>query len=78
MEKWNYTSVGWSASLRQQLKPFGNIHQRPLDRELERIVICYVVNFLKHMLSPGTRCSVVVKVLCYKPEGRGFEIRRGE
>jgi hypothetical protein len=26
----------------------------------------------------GAGGSVVVKVLCYKPEGRGFEIRLGE
>jgi hypothetical protein len=26
----------------------------------------------------GARCSIVVKALCYKPEGRGFETRRGE
>jgi hypothetical protein len=26
----------------------------------------------------GARGSVVVKALCYKPEGRGFETRRGE
>jgi hypothetical protein len=26
----------------------------------------------------GTRGSVVVKILCYKPEGRGYEIRWGE
>jgi hypothetical protein len=26
----------------------------------------------------GTRDSVVVKALCYKPEGRGFETRWGE
>jgi hypothetical protein len=26
----------------------------------------------------GVRGSVVVKALCYKPEGRGFETRRGE
>jgi hypothetical protein len=23
----------------------------------------------------GARCSVVVKALCYKPEGRGFDTR---
>jgi hypothetical protein len=26
----------------------------------------------------GARGSVVVKALCYKPEGRGFKTRRGE
>jgi hypothetical protein len=26
----------------------------------------------------GVRGSVVVKVLCYKPEGRGFETRGGD
>jgi hypothetical protein len=26
-------------------------------------------------LFPGARGSVVVKALCYKPEGRGFETR---
>jgi hypothetical protein len=26
----------------------------------------------------GARGSVVVKALCYKPEGRGFNTRRGE
>jgi hypothetical protein len=25
-----------------------------------------------------SRCSVVVKALCYKPEGRGFETRQGK
>jgi hypothetical protein len=27
------------------------------------------------MVPEGARGSVVVKALCYKPEGRGFEIR---
>jgi hypothetical protein len=26
----------------------------------------------------GARCSVLVKALCYKPEGRGLDTRRGE
>jgi hypothetical protein len=26
----------------------------------------------------GASCSVVIKALCYKPEGRGFDTRRGE
>jgi hypothetical protein len=26
----------------------------------------------------GVRGSVVVKALCYKPKGRGFDSRRGE
>jgi hypothetical protein len=26
----------------------------------------------------GACCNIVVKLLCYKPEGRGFETRRGE
>jgi hypothetical protein len=26
----------------------------------------------------GARGSVVIKALCYKPEGRGFDIGRGE
>jgi hypothetical protein len=30
------------------------------------------------VVSAGTRGSVVVKALCYKPEGRGFDTRCGE
>jgi hypothetical protein len=30
---------------------------------------------VKSTMFPGVRGSVVVKALCYKPEGRGFETR---
>jgi hypothetical protein len=30
---------------------------------------------LSTSISPGVRGNVVVKALCYKPEGRGFETR---
>jgi hypothetical protein len=32
-------------------------------------------NSLMSLTVVGARCSVVVKALCYKPEGRGFETR---
>jgi hypothetical protein len=35
----------------------------------KRDILCYE-NFLK-----GARGSIVVKALCYKPEGRGFDTR---
>jgi hypothetical protein len=31
-----------------------------------------------YYLHIGVRGSVVVEALCYKPEGRGFDTRRGE
>jgi hypothetical protein len=36
--------------------------------EFDNIVKVYIVHL-------GARGSVVVKTLCYKPEGRGFEAR---
>jgi hypothetical protein len=36
----------------------------------------YLQSVLVH--SGGARGSVVVKALCYKPEGRGFDSRLGE
>jgi hypothetical protein len=37
--------------------------------------LCHIL--LSHLRLPK-RCSVVVKILCYKPEGRGFDSRWGE
>jgi hypothetical protein len=39
---------------------------------------CYGDNFIffTFLIVTGTRGSVVVKALCYKPEGRGFDTRR--
>jgi hypothetical protein len=34
-----------------------------------------LVNSVMNLRVPGARGSVVVKVLCYKPEGRGFDSR---
>jgi hypothetical protein len=33
---------------------------------------------LSYEIRVGVRCSVVVKALCYKPKGRGFETRLAE
>jgi hypothetical protein len=35
-------------------------------------------DFYTDSLLCGVRGSVVVKALCYKPEGRGFDTRRGD
>jgi hypothetical protein len=35
----------------------------------------YVCGFDRELVWPGARDSVVVKALCYKPEGRGFDTR---
>jgi hypothetical protein len=34
--------------------------------------------FRDNSIPSHARCNVVVKPLCYKPESRGFETRRGE
>jgi hypothetical protein len=39
--------------------------------DLERVF----ENFSKYHMEMGARGSVVVKALCYKPEGRGFDSR---
>jgi hypothetical protein len=36
------------------------------------ISVNLIIKLIKSL--PGTCCSVVVKTLCYKPEGLGFEI----
>jgi hypothetical protein len=49
-------------------------------------MVLFVLVDKKHLLSPsftlgyldqylGTRSSIAVKALCYKPEGRGFQMR---
>jgi hypothetical protein len=38
-------------------------------------VTIFLVSFQFYILVLGARSSVVVKALCYKPEGRGFETR---
>jgi hypothetical protein len=38
----------------------------------------FQLNLALLTLGTGTRGSVVVKALCYKPEGRGFDTRWGE
>jgi hypothetical protein len=35
-------------------------------------------NFKLHTILPGAHVNVVVKALCYKPEGRWFETQCGE
>jgi hypothetical protein len=35
----------------------------------------HVQNCEGYINIPEARCSVVVKALCYKPEGRGFDTR---
>jgi hypothetical protein len=43
---------------------------------LEMVTIPSSINFKQVKLSRiGARSSIVVKALCYKPEGRGFETR---
>jgi hypothetical protein len=32
------------------------------------------MNCFQYLIMSGARGSVVVKALCYKPEGRGFEV----
>jgi hypothetical protein len=39
-------------------------------------ILTYIYKYAKHIY--GARGSVVVKALCYKPEGSGFETRWGE
>jgi hypothetical protein len=41
------------------------------------VILKYTL-FLKHILNIGARGSVVVKVLGYKPEGRGFDTPRDD
>jgi hypothetical protein len=41
------------------------------------ILAAVLILFVSYMLK-GALGSVVVKALCYKPEGRGFETRCGE
>jgi hypothetical protein len=43
---------------------FGSLNSEPVE------YFCFIWRFLE-----GARVSVVVKVLCYKPEGRGFDTR---
>jgi hypothetical protein len=38
----------------------------------------FVMKFITSASNRGARGSVVVKALCYKPEGRGFDSRWGE
>jgi hypothetical protein len=54
-----YSSIGIAKSYR--LNDRGSIPGRVIDLSL--------------LLNGGTRGSVVVKALCYKPEGRGFDSR---
>lgn len=73
---------------RPELKPYGYIlHNRltwPCRRNLNAIRGSSFVNCSSYLLSFniwflfGPRCSVVIKALRYKTEGRGFEKRRGE
>jgi hypothetical protein len=44
-----------------------------MNRELDIMSNEMAVNLTRYI-----RGSVVVKALCYKPEGRGFETRGGE
>jgi hypothetical protein len=45
-----------------------------LTREYE-FYLCIVPVLIVIILNMGTRCSIVVKALCYKPEDRGFDTR---
>jgi hypothetical protein len=46
--------------------------------EEPNFVQMHIIALLFHYVSPGVRGSIVVKALCYKPEGRGFDSRWGE
>jgi hypothetical protein len=51
---------------------------RPLYRfttEEDRTAITYIYIYIYMRVWVGARGSVVVKALCYKPEGRGFDSR---
>jgi hypothetical protein len=55
--------------------------ERGANKDLQliaRSIINGCMYSLLHTSFCGTRGSVVVKALCYKPEGRGFETRWGE
>jgi hypothetical protein len=46
----------------------------PLKLFAKKVVsITFITVFLTYEKIQGARGSVVVKALCYKPEGRGFE-----
>jgi hypothetical protein len=68
------------------LRRFGKLRQRIPCFKLDKsgqftastsvkvsIIICFTF-----MRKKGERCSVVVKALCYKPEGRGFDTLWGD
>jgi hypothetical protein len=38
----------------------------------------FSVEYFENVVVNGAHGSVVVKALCYKPEGRGFDTQRGE
>jgi hypothetical protein len=41
-----------------------------VKQKAQALDVCHILKFL--VLKAGTRCSLVVKALCYKPEGRRF------
>jgi hypothetical protein len=51
----------------------------PLPCDIEKLCAGYITNTCTFNIEPssymGARGSVMVKALCYKPEGRVFDIR---
>jgi hypothetical protein len=45
------------------------------SQQLFKVFILYFILLFSIIIYMGTRGSVVVKALCYKPEGRGFDSR---
>jgi hypothetical protein len=52
--------------------------ERPTFEAKHEYSILNRLLYMEDYIHIGTRSRVVVKVLCYKPEGRGFEARSGE
>jgi hypothetical protein len=48
-----------------------------INSETMHFWTCVDINYFYylHVKNSGARGSIVVKALCYKPEGRGFETR---
>jgi hypothetical protein len=72
-----------SSTLRETAPTLWEVNARGIvTNVLSRFFLVFLVlshNFrVSTSTVKGARCSVVVKVLCYKPEGRGFKTRWNE
>jgi hypothetical protein len=66
-----YVGVSWIYPAQDSAKRHAALNAAMNFREIKKIV--YYLNDYE-----GTRGSVVVKALCYKPEDCGFDTRRGD